>query len=237
MEVSNGTSHVCNWTSPLCPHRVYNFTDITEKSKVEGRQSRFFGLILGMDPISMLRPTETIAKPFDNGPHYDHIQYHNGTREINRYRAVVNVKNIVEVFAFLYVLKITWEEHDRQPIDDYDFRVFTDKIKNRYDKKMEVMRLAANMNDVIPEEDEKEEGVERTPLPPYVPSMEHHLRRYLMQHWQHFRKLGRMIMKNGWFFHDAWKAYEKFKREEEFSEKITGIISLTQMKQSRKNDT
>ena len=44
-------SNECNWTSDICPHHVYNFTNITEKSKVEGRQSRFLGLILGMDPI------------------------------------------------------------------------------------------------------------------------------------------------------------------------------------------
>lgn len=44
-------SNECNWTSDICPHHVYNFTNITEKSKVEGRQSRFLELILGMDPI------------------------------------------------------------------------------------------------------------------------------------------------------------------------------------------
>ena len=71
-------------------YHVYNFTNITEKSKAEGRQSRFLGLILGMDPISMLRASGQIAKPFHNGPHYDHIQYWDGTREVNRYRAVVN---------------------------------------------------------------------------------------------------------------------------------------------------
>ena len=43
-----------------------------------------------MDPISMLRASGQIAKPFDDRPHYDHIQYWNGTREVNRHRAVVN---------------------------------------------------------------------------------------------------------------------------------------------------
>ena len=83
-------SNECNWKSDICPHHVYNFTNTTEKSKVEGRQSRFLGLIRGMDPISMLRASGQIAKPFDNGPHYNHIQYWDGTREVNRYRAVVN---------------------------------------------------------------------------------------------------------------------------------------------------
>ena len=45
MEVSD----TCSWKSDICPHRVYNFTTTTEKSKVEGRQSRFLGLILGME--------------------------------------------------------------------------------------------------------------------------------------------------------------------------------------------
>ena len=57
-------SNECNWTSDICPHHVYNFTNVTEKSKIEGRQSRFLGLILGMDPISMLRAKGQIAKPF-----------------------------------------------------------------------------------------------------------------------------------------------------------------------------
>ena len=51
MEVSD----TCSWKSDICPHRVYNFTTTTEKSKVEGRQSRFLGLILGMDPLCVLR--------------------------------------------------------------------------------------------------------------------------------------------------------------------------------------
>ena len=89
----------CNWTSDICPHHVYNFTNITEKAKMEGRQSRLLNLILGLDPVSMLRATGESAKPFDSGPDYDHIQYWGGTREVNRYRAVVNVKNVVEMFS------------------------------------------------------------------------------------------------------------------------------------------
>ena len=68
-----GGSDTCSWKSDICPHRVYNFTTTTEKSKVEGRQSRFLGLILGMDPLSALRASGQIAKPFRNGPHYDQI--------------------------------------------------------------------------------------------------------------------------------------------------------------------
>ena len=58
------------------------------------------------------------------------------------------------------------------------------------------------------------------------------LKIYLEHNWNHFRKLGLKIMKNGWFFDDTWKAYKKFKKEDEFSDKITAIASLTQMKQS-----
>ena len=142
---------------------------------MEGRQSRFLGLILGMDPMSMLRASGKIAKPFDNGPHYDHIQYRGGTREVNRYRAVVNVKNVVEIFAFLHVLKIIWKQGDipcmylGQPSDKDEFQEFADKIEKRHDRKIRNMRSAAGMAMAVPEEDEKEAGVEIKPTPPYVP--------------------------------------------------------------------
>ena len=133
--LNKALSNECYWTSDICPHHVYNFTNITEKSKIEGRQSRFLGLIIGMDPISMLRASGQIAKPFDNGPHYDHIQYWGGTREVNRYRAVVNVTNVVEMFAFLSILKIIWKQGDipclyqGQPADEDEFHDFAEKIK------------------------------------------------------------------------------------------------------------
>ena len=41
-------------------------------------------------------------------------------------------------------------------------------------------------------------------------------------------------MKNGWYFPETWKAYEHFKKEDEFSEKITDITSLAQVKQPRR---
>lgn len=41
-------------------------------------------------------------------------------------------------------------------------------------------------------------------------------------------------MKNGWYFPETWKAYEQFKKEDEFSEKITDITSLAQVKQPRR---
>lgn len=226
---------------------------------MEGRQSRFLGLILGMDPMSMLRASGKIAKPFDNGPHYDHIQYWGGTREVNRYRAVVNVKNVVEMFAFLLVLKTIWREDDipclylGKPVDNYTFQLFADKIERRHDKKMETMRSAAGMAMVVPKEDEKEEGVEITPLPPYVPpsdppflniaglaenqptspASDVFLKRYLMENWYHFRKIGRLIMKNGWYFTETWKSYQEFKKQTKFSDRILSIVNLTQIKGSR----
>lgn len=68
------------------------------------------GLILGMDPMTMLKATGKAAKPFANGTAYDHIKYYSGTREVNRYRAVTTVKNVLEVFSFLHVLQLVWEE-------------------------------------------------------------------------------------------------------------------------------
>ena len=54
MEVINVTDHVYNGTSPICPHSFYNFTNTMETEKVEGSQLRFLGVILGMDPLSVL---------------------------------------------------------------------------------------------------------------------------------------------------------------------------------------
>lgn len=125
MEVINATDHVCNWTSPLCPHYVYNFTNTTEKAKVEGSQSRFLGGILGMDPLSVLHK----------------IQYRNSTGEINRYRTEVNVKDVVEMIEFLHVLKIIWEEDDipcfymGQPLDPTKFQKFAERIEVEHKKK------------------------------------------------------------------------------------------------------
>ena len=65
-----------------------------------------------MDPISVLRSRGEVAKPFDNGTNYEHLQYYGGTKEINRYRAVVNVTKVVEMFSFLNVLKTVWEENE-----------------------------------------------------------------------------------------------------------------------------
>ena len=97
MEVSD----TCSWKSDICPHRVYNFTTTTEKSKVEGRQSRFLGLILGMDPLSALRASGQIAKPFHNGPHYDQIQYWSFkykklSHSVNQFTFVVKVHSFLK---------------------------------------------------------------------------------------------------------------------------------------------
>ena len=209
MEVINATDHVCNRTSPLCPHSFYNFTNTAETEKVEGSQSRFLGVILGMDPFSLLHK----------------VQHRNSTVEINRYRAEVNVKNVVEMIAFLHVLKIIWEKdhfpcfYMGQPLDPSKFQKFAQKIEVEHKKKM------ANV-------------LWSTLMPQYYvnnanAASDAYLRKYLMQNWKHFGKLGKMIMKNGWYFPDTWKGYEQFKKKDEFSDKITDITSLTQMKQFR----
>lgn len=148
--------HDCNWTSNLCPHHVYNFTHITEKTKMEGRQSRFLNLILGMDPISMLQAKGEVAEPFDNGTNYEHLKYYGGTNEINRYRAVVNVSKVVEMFSFLYVLKAVWEEsRGNEP-----YQSFAEKIERRHTRKMGSMKNTTDL-ETIPE-DEKEKDYDRS---------------------------------------------------------------------------
>ena len=179
-----GGSDTCSWKSDICPHRVYNFTTTTEKSKVEGRQSRFLGLILGMDPLSALRASGQIAKPFHNGPHYDQIQYWSGTREINRYRAVMNVKNTVDMYEFLHLLEVLWHGdesphmHHGKPTDRNEFQKFADRVEKRFSLYCY----------------DREEGVDTT-----------YLKRHLMKNWYRFRELGQRFMKNGWYFTDLWK--------------------------------
>ena len=232
-------SNECNWTSDICPHHVYNFTNVTEKSKIEGRQSRFLGLILGMDPISMLRAKGQIAKPFYNGPHYDHIQYWGGTKEWNRYRAVVNVTNVVEMFAFLSVLKIIWRHGDipclyqGQPIDEDEFPDFVEKIKKRHGRKMKNMTSTEGMATVKEEEETDDNIAGLTENQPTSPPSDAYLKRYLMKNWYKFRKIGQKIMKNGWYFPETWTSYQEFKKELEFSDRILSMVKLTQLKRSR----
>ena len=179
-----GGSDTCSWKSDICPHRVYNFTTTTEKSKVEGRQSRFLGLILGMDPLFTLRASGQIAKPFRNGPHYDQIQYWSGTREINRYRAVMNVKNTVDMYEFLHLLEVLWHGDESphmyhgKPTDRNEFQKFADRVEKRFSLYCY----------------DREEGVDTA-----------YLKRHLMKNWYRFRELGQRLMKNGWYLTDLWK--------------------------------
>ena len=207
-------SVTCSWKSNICPHRLYNFTTTTEKSKVEGRQLRFLGLILGMNPLSALRASGQIAKPFRNGPHYDQIQYWSGTREINRYRAVMNVKNTVDIYEFLHLLEVLWHGDETphmyhgKPTDRNEFQKFADRVEKRFSLYCY----------------DREEGVDTA-----------YLKRHLMKNWYRFRELGRRFMKNGWYLTDLWKVYKEFQKKNLFSEKITAVTILTQLKQPRRN--
>ena len=135
----------------------------------------------------------------------------------------MNLKNVVKIIAFLHVLKIILEEdhipcfYMGQPLDPSKFKKFAQKIEVDHKKKMTHVLWS-------------------TLMPQYYvndanAASDAYLRKYLVQNWKHFRKLGKMIMNNGWYFPDTWKAYEKFKKEDDFSDKITDITSLTQMKQ------
>ena len=56
-----------------------------------------------------------------------------------------------------------------------------------------------------------------------------------MKNWYRFRELGRRFMKNGWYLTDLWKVYKEFQKKNLFSEKITAVTILTQLKQPRRN--
>ena len=40
-----------------------------------------------------------------------------------------------------------------------------------------------------------------------------------MKNWHRFRKLGRRIVKNGWYLTELWKAYKEFQKKDLFSKK------------------
>lgn len=73
----------------------------------------------------MLKATGKAAKPFANGTADDHIQYYSGIREANRYRAVTTVKNVLEVFSFLHVLQLVWNERGAIPPSFYGGKLKT----------------------------------------------------------------------------------------------------------------
>ena len=232
-------SNDCNWTSDICPHHVYNFTNITEKTKMEGRQSRFLNLILGMDPVSMLKAKGEAAKPFDYGSNYEHLQYYGGTREINRYRAVVNVSKVVEMFSFLYVLKIIWEEkegevlqlHREQLFPGKAFQNFVEKIEKRHTKKMESIKNTTDLEIIAEDEEGDDDKISTGTIQMCTAPNDPYMKGYLVMNWYRFRKIGRLIMKNGWYIRHVWKAYMEYKKESKFSDRILSIVKLTQIKQ------
>lgn len=176
-----------------------------------GRQSRFLNLILGMDPISMLLAKGEVAKPFDNGTNYEHLKYYGGTKEINRYRAVVNVSKVVEMFSFLYVLKKVWEENKGNEL----FQTFAEKIEKCHTRKMESMKNTTDL-EIIPEdeadEEEDHDGSSAETIRAYTAPIEPYMKRYLMKNWYTFRKMGKQIMKNGWYIPHVSKAYMEYKK-------------------------
>ena len=156
----------------------------------------------------MLKATGKAAKPFANGTAYDHIKYYSGTREVNRYRAVTTVKNVLEVFSFLHVLQLVRDERGAIPpsfyggkIKNKKFQLFTQRIQRRHADAMESIS--------IPKEP--------------------HAQKYLMKNWHRFRKIGRMIMKNGWYFSQVWKAYQKYNLPWSYAQKLYAIVQLTAM--------
>lgn len=91
---------------------------------MEGEQSRFLGLILGMDPLSLLSASN-LGFPTTKS-----------TDEINKYRSAVKVKHVVELIAFLHVIKIIYAEdhipffYMGKPIDPDKFKKFAKKTRS-----------------------------------------------------------------------------------------------------------
>ena len=96
------------------------------------------------------------------------------------------------------------------------------------------MRSAAGMVMVKEEEEETDDNIAGlSENQPTSPPSDADLKRYLMKNWYKFRKIGREIMKNGWYFPETWKSYQEFKKEIAFYERILSMVKLTQLKRSR----
>lgn len=83
MSILNGTTLLCNATTP-CP-----LPPVQTNQSTLADQSRFLGVTLGMDPLSSLG-----LDPYNSSVH------------IQQYRAVVTLKQVVNMIAYLHLLKL-----------------------------------------------------------------------------------------------------------------------------------
>lgn len=102
---------------------------------------------------------------------------------------------------------------------------------------MEIMSNAAGFARVLLEEEQQERKKNSeagfaglAELQPTSTPSDAYLNGYLMMNWCKFRKIGRMIMKNGCYIPQVWKAYVEYKKQSKFSDRILLIIKLTHLK-------
>ena len=197
MSVLNITDYVCNTTTTLCPINI---------SKTEGEQPRFLGFILGMDPLSVLGKTKL-----------------NSTDQIHKYHSAVKLSDVIEMTAFLHVLKLVSSEDDSgacfcggNPINPQKFQEFAQQIESKHKKTMTHMLWSTLMPQYYASD-------------PKV-SSDTYLKKYLKNNWNYFRNLGTGIMTHRWFFNTTWNAFKSFKREHDFPDRIKGVVQLTWMR-------
>lgn len=198
MSVINAT--LCNTTisSSLC-------VPLVPPPPQHDEQERFLGLILGMDPLSVLGRPQL-----------------NSTQHIGHYRSAVNLSQVLDMISFLHILTLVSVTDDRgtcvcasSPMYPAQFESLAQRLKREH------QRMMTNM-------------IWSTLMPQYYLNQssepDAYLLQYLRREWNNFRQMGRQLMTRGWFLPDTWKAYQSFHSHIEFSARIKGVVQLMQMR-------
>lgn len=198
MLILNGTTLLCNATMP-CPLPVP-----TNHTTLE--QSRFLGVTLGMDPLSSLG-----------------LDPHNSTMHIRQYRAVVSLKDVVNMIAFLHLLKIVSE-------DDHSGACFCNGSPNNLKK---YQNFAQDLESI--HRRKMTDVIWSTLMPKYYVSdhrakSDTYLLQYLEAHWSYFRVIGKQIVTHGWLYPDVWQACNAFQQSGTFATRIQKTVQLLQNK-------
>lgn len=77
----------------------------------------------------------------------------------------------------------------------------------------------------LEEEEEDDDESSTGTIQMYTAPNDPYMKRYLMKNWYKFRKIGRLIIKNGWYIPHVWKAYMEYKKESKFSDRILRLLS------------
>ena len=148
---------------------------------------------------------DELAKPFDNGPHADIIQYCGGGREAQRFHWIQSLAGwvditIFDVFELLVYLKFVHQYRNEipQPFEGDDAMDFTDKVYREY---YELKELAA------------------------IPRVGAY-RRYLMNHWFDFRAVGQWLIERGITLQDIIKLYNQHHKLFRHHDYISHIVQF-----------